>query len=81
MIGAAEASQKCKPEQLRNLGKAAAVAPASLETMRQAGEEWSKHVARLKKAAAEAKEAASREGRIRHSPKPAASSEPTQVSA
>jgi hypothetical protein len=76
MIGAAEASKRCTPEQLRNLGKAAAMSPASVETMEQAAGEWLEHVARLKKAAAEEKKAA--EGRIRTSPK-SASSEPAQA--
>jgi hypothetical protein len=81
MIGAAEARKKCPPEQRRNLGKAAAALPASLATMRQAGAAWLEYVDFLEKLAAEAKETAIGEGRIRNSPKPAASSEPAQVSA
>jgi hypothetical protein len=73
MIGAAEASKRCTPEQLRNLGKAAAAVPASLEEMERAGEEWLEHVTRLKQAAAEAKETAEAGGHIRRSPRAAPS--------
>jgi hypothetical protein len=73
MIGAAEARKKCPPEQRRNLGKAAAALPASLKTMRQAGEAWLEYVDCLEKLAAEAKEAAEAEGRIKRSPTSAAS--------
>jgi hypothetical protein len=81
MIGTTEARKRCPPEQRRNLGKAAAMVPASLETMQRAGEEWLEYVAWLKELAAEGTETATREGRIKTSPKPAASSEPAQVGA
>jgi hypothetical protein len=80
MIGVAEGRKKCPAEQLRNLGKAAAMVPASLATMQKAGEEWLAYVDWLKELAAEVKETAIREGRIRTSPNPAPS-EPAQVSA
>ena len=79
MIATAEARKKTPPEQRRHLGKAAAALSASLETMCQAGEAWREYVDWLKKLAAEAKETAIGEGRIRNSPKPAASSEPAQA--
>jgi len=80
MIGVAETRKKCPAEQRPNLGKAAAMVPASLATMQKAGEEWLEYVAWLKELAAEAKETATREGRIRTSPQPAPSA-PAQVSA
>jgi hypothetical protein len=80
LIGEAAGRKKCPAEQRRNLGKAAAMVPASLATMQKAGEEWLAYVDWLKELAAEAKETAIREGRIRTSPKPAPS-EPSQVSA
>jgi hypothetical protein len=78
MIGMAEASKRCTPEHRRILGRVAAIVPEKLKTMERAGKEWLEHIARLKKAAAEAKQAA--EVRTSRAPKPALS-EPAQVSA
>jgi hypothetical protein len=81
MLATSEARKRCPPEQARNLGKAAAMFPATLQTMEQAKAEYSEYVAWLKKLAAKAKATAVREGRIKTSPEPAASSTPAQVAA
>jgi hypothetical protein len=74
MIGAAEARKKTAPDQRRYMGIAAATAPATLKTMREAGEAWLDYIDWLEEAAAEAKEAAA--DRANKSPKPA---EPAQA--
>jgi hypothetical protein len=80
MIGAAQVRHKTyTPKERQNLVKALAMAPTTLATMEQANKEHAEEIDWLKELVAEAKEAAEAEGRIKRSPKRAAS-EPTQVS-
>jgi len=80
MIGAAQVRHKTyTPKERQNLIKALAAIPETLATMEQANKEHAEEIDWLKELVAEAKEAAEAEGRIKRSPKRAAS-EPTQVS-
>jgi hypothetical protein len=78
-ISAAQVRHKpYTPKERQNIVKALAAVPASLATMEQANKEDAKKIVWLKELVAEAKEAAEAEGRIKASPKRAAS-EPAQA--